>query len=108
MAMNTPTFEISTPERESVSLSFPDVGLEIGNWTEYEYAADIEVPSDGWSFTMSGDDVVDRLKGLQAFQLVGQRVRLTVNGAVQGTGIVDSADLHIDRRTGTVFNVQGR
>lgn len=101
-------FEPSTPDQEQVTLSFVDKGIEINNWTEYEYSSHVEVPSDGWSFSIGDDDLATSLKGLQPYQLPGQRVQLKVNGAIQGTGLVDSVDIHVSRQGGTIFNIQGR
>lgn len=101
----TELFEPSYPEREQVTLSFVDVGYEIRQWTQYEYAANFEIPADGWSFTIAGESLPD---GAQAWVVPGARVQLKVNDFVQGDGYVDSVEVTNSPHTGTEFRIQGR
>jgi prophage tail gpP-like protein len=103
----TADFVPSAPEKEQVTLTFPDTGVSINTWTDYTYAAHIEIPTDGWSFTLASNTVTDDLD-LQAFFLVGRRVRLALNGGTQGDGYIDSVEVSASRRGGALVHVQGR
>lgn len=102
-------FTPSAPEQEQVSLTFVDLGgpsgLELKEWTQYEYASNIELPADGWSFTIGAESLPN---GLEPLDLPGKKVALKVNGLVQGTGYVDRVDIRASRGAGTEFNIQGR
>lgn len=98
-------FRPSLPEKEEVSLSFPEAGFEIKTWTEYSYSANLEIPADGWSFTIGAESLPGIVK---PWLVPGQRVQLKINGAVQGTGYIDSVEVRASRSSGTEFVIQGR
>jgi prophage tail gpP-like protein len=96
-------FQPSAPEKEQVSLSV--AGFELKDWNEYTYSANVEIPADGFSFTIGADKLPDTAK---SWMVPGQYVQLKVNGAVQGSGYIDSIEVRNSREGGTEFVIEGR
>lgn len=90
---------------EEAVLTFADAQIELKKWKHYQYAANLELPTDGWSFSVGNHDLPD---GFTPFNLTGSRVELKINGTVQGNGYVDSVEVTNSRSAGTEYNISGR
>lgn len=90
-------------ELDAVSLVIAETGEEIKSWTEYSYTQRFDSPLDNWSFTMSGDGVLDLLDKLTP----GIKVQLKVNNLVQCTGYIEKVKAKEDRGGGFSLGVMG-
>lgn len=91
-------------EIDSVVVRLPDSGIVIKSWDNYQVHSQFLVPTAGWSFTMSDQDVAL----LDGYLVPGCRVELAINDAVQCTGRVDRKTVTTDGSSGTSVTIQGR
>jgi prophage tail gpP-like protein len=97
------TFRPSNPEKEEITLRV--AGFEIKAFSEYTYASQVDIPADGWSFTIGTDKLPDNAP---SWLLPGQYVELKLNGTTQGAGYIDSVTTHASRGGGTEYTIEGR
>jgi len=95
----------STPENCVVKLELPALGLAIDTFTSYEYSSHFLTPSDGWSFTIGNEDLIQSVANLIK---PGMLINMSINGHVQSSGYVDGIETHTSRSSGTEFTFHGR
>lgn len=103
----------SRPESEEVSLTLVDEGITVDRWTSYEFAAHVEVPADGWSFTIGAQQLPEKLRntleeGINKGLRVGSHLQLRVNNIVQSEGYLDKITVRSSRTGGTEYTFDGR
>lgn len=99
------TFTPTNPEREEVVLFFPDYGVQLDQFTSYNFLSNFLNATDGWSFCVGASAPSDALLTLLQ---PGTRVSLKIDGLIQGTGYIDSVDASASRGSGTTFVINGR
>jgi prophage tail gpP-like protein len=82
-----------------------DPSVEFKRVVEYTYNSQFTTPTDGWSFSLAGDDVSEATLNTL---IPGRRIRLLIDGDIQASGFIDKVDLRLDRNGGKVLQVQGR
>lgn len=92
------------PETSTVALEAPNFGIIIDTWESYSFNSHFLTPTDGWTFTLGDDDLIDQLLLLHP----GQLIALSVDGYTQCTGYVDSVQVTHDRSGGTRATISGR
>jgi prophage tail gpP-like protein len=95
----------SRAEREEVTLVLSDSGLEVTEFTEYQFNSNFLTPVDGFSLSIGAEKLSDAMK--EALK-PGAAVKLTVNGHVQSSGYIDSIEISASRSSGTVYRIEGR
>jgi prophage tail gpP-like protein len=79
--------------------------IEIDHFLSYEYFEIYTTPCDGWSFTLSGDE----LSADQRAALVpGAKVEVTIDDNPQTTGYIDKIKVASHRSGGTIVTIEGR
>ena len=96
---------VQSPENGTVVLRVPSIGLEINTFVEYEYNSDYLTPTDGWHFVI-GDDVLQ--DSIIKTLLPGTRVQMSINGHIQGDGLIDGVRVASSRSGGTEITIHGR
>ncbi len=98
-------FEGNKAEGDQVQLSLIESGLVIDRWIEYSFESNLLTPSDGWTMTVAAARISPELR---AGLIPGAGVRLSINGAVQATGYIDSIEVDASKDSGTEIKLEGR
>lgn len=77
----------------------------LDTWKSYSFNSHFLTPTDGWSFTLGDEEVTDDLRIAIAPR---QKVTLSINGSVVGSGIVDKVTTKASRHGGTEITIDGR
>ena len=91
-------------EIATVSLSIPDFGKEIKNWSEYSISSNYLEPCDTWSFSISAEDVTL----YQELLVPGSKVTAKINNLSQFTGYIDNRHINYAANAGTTVTIAGR
>lgn len=91
-------------EIATVSLSIPDFGKEIKNWSEYSISSNYLEPCDTWQFVISAEDVTL----YQELLVPGAKVTAKINGLSQFTGYIDNRSINYAPGKGTTVSIAGR
>lgn len=81
-------------------------GFKAANFLEYSFNSNYLTPTDGWSFVMDRQSILDAADGLRT-DLLGKAVQIKMDGAVVCTGYVDSVEVS-GSRAGTEYRIEGR
>lgn len=98
-------YEPTPPDRQNVRVRFMEAAVDIDQWVSYSFHSHLLNPTDGFSFTIAGDNLTPR----QRAALVARAwVRLYVDQMPLADGFVDIIDIGADRSSGTVYEIEGR
>jgi prophage tail gpP-like protein len=85
--------------------SFSSEPVEFNRFLGYEYDEEYLTPCDGWSFSLSADEVTDTdRKALRP----AARVEFVIDDNVQSIGYIDDIQVHGSRQSGSIITIKGR
>jgi len=91
-------------EIDSMVIRLPRLGIDLDNWSRYNYSQRFGKGTVEWSFQVAGDDLPQMREVLSP----GAEVQLLVNGLAQCTGFVERATTSGSSQSGTTLTVRGR
>jgi prophage tail gpP-like protein len=106
MPLNPPSgFRQRQPEDDVVVMTIVDSGTEIKRWKSYDFNSNFLIPTDAFHFVCANEEI----NGATRDALIpGAEVKLTVNGAVQGSARIDKVSYTTSRQAGSELHIEGR
>lgn len=93
------------PSEDVVVLQMVASGAKLNKWKEYAFSQSFLKPTSSFHFVVSVDEIS---QSNRAALIPGAEVRLTVNGAIQGSGRIDRVTFSADRSAGSEIHIEGR
>lgn len=91
-------------EEDVIALKLLDLGKTISSWTSYSFGNDFMNANTSWNFQVADDSLFNLIDKIQC----GQRIAVTVNGAVVATGYLDQIVITSSKHGGTILEIRGR